>query len=101
MKRALTSKFLDTVKPPKTGQDAYFDSLVPGFGFRIGASGVKSWSVLYRNAQGKKKRFTLGRYPAIKLVDARDGARKVLTAVARGEDPAAFKKAEKKHLRVI
>ena len=45
--------------------------------------------MLYRRkSDARKRRYTIGTYPAYSLDDARNQAQEVLAAVARGEDPA-------------
>jgi hypothetical protein len=43
--------------------------------------------VFYRNKNGRPKHLTSGRYPAVKLVDARELARESQRKVAHGGDP--------------
>ncbi len=45
-----------------------------------------------RHSDGKRQRLTLGRYPALKLKDARERARGVINAAHEGADPAGAKK---------
>jgi integrase len=63
-----------------------FDKNQPNLALRIGASGVKTWSVVYK-WHGRMKRFTIGTYPAVSLADARSRAREALRDVSRGDDP--------------
>lgn len=72
----------------------YWDESLPGFGVRVSASGRKSWCVYYR-IKGRKRRFSIGTYPAIGLADARDKAKTVLADVARGIDPMEIKHRER------
>ncbi len=51
-------------------------------------SGVKSYLIQYRNAEGRTRRLVLGHHGALTPEIARDLARKKLTAVAAGEDPS-------------
>ena len=46
--------------------------------------------VMYR-VNGRQRRLTLGKYPAISLADARDLARTALTKAAKGIDAAGEK----------
>jgi integrase len=67
-----------------------------GFGLRLrrshdGSKVHKSWTVQYRHG-GRKPRIKLGDYPLVGVEQARAAAKKVLAAVALGEDPAANKK---------
>lgn len=71
------------------------DGLVAGLYCAVGTSGARSWVVRYRH-EGKPRKLTLGRYPAIGLADARKLAREVLVRVATGEDPAAEKAAARR-----
>jgi len=67
-----------------------FDKSQPNLALRIAASGVKSWSVVYK-WNGRMKRLTIGTYPAVSLADARNRAFDALRNVARGDDPQAQK----------
>lgn len=56
--------------------------------------GSKSWALRYRYG-GKPRKLTIGPYPLIDLLKARERAKDALEAIERGEDPAAEKKAKK------
>src|SRR5712691_2369485 len=64
----------------------------PASAFAFSAGAVRAWTLFYR-VNGLQKRYTLGRYPAVSLADARGLAREAQLAVAKGGDPAAAKKA--------
>ncbi len=49
-----------------------------------------------RRSDSRKRRFKLGVYPAMALSDAKEEAAAKLREVARGEDPAAIKQAERR-----
>lgn len=83
-----------SVQAPEVGRIDFYDDLITGLVFRVGYGGGKSWTVYYRSPiemdgkwRPKKKRLTLGRYPAISLSNARKKAKVVLEHVAMGEDP--------------
>lgn len=61
----------------------YFDECLPRFGLRVSDTGHKSWIVFYRHAR-RVRRLTLGPYPAVSLVDAREMAKAALHLVAAG-----------------
>ena len=73
---------------PAAGRVELWDAELPGFGLRISASGRRTWQVMYRIG-GRKRRLTLGSFPALPLKLARDAARATLAEVAKGQDPAA------------
>ncbi len=85
-------KFTDTsiarLKPPAVGRAEYWDESFPGFGLRITANGAKTWQLMYRK-DGRKRRLTLGAYPALSLKLARDAAADARRALERGRDPAS------------
>ena len=88
-----TAKGLAALKPAAVRID-YWDESLPGFGLRVTPDGQKTWTVMYRFG-GRKRRYTLGVYPALSLADARKLAREAQRAVGLGIDPAAAKKAER------
>jgi integrase len=75
---------------PEPDRDVFgWDSELRGFGVRVKPSGVKSYLVQYRNAEGRTRRLVLGQHGALTPEVAREVARKKLAAVAEGEDPSA------------
>jgi integrase len=81
-----------------------WDSELAGFGLRIEASGTKTFIVRYRVAGGgrkAKRRFmTVGRLGVLTPEQARQKARKILAAVAIGDDPAGARAAKRKEMTV-
>lgn len=87
--KRLTAAAVDKLAPPASGRIERWDALVPGLGLRVTDKGVKSWTLLYRvPGDGRKRRMTLGRYPALGLTDARQAARDALGEAREGRDPA-------------
>lgn len=71
----LTDLAIQRLKLPAQGQQTHYDDAVPGFGVRVSQGGTKSFVVVYGE---KRKRQTLGRYPAVRLADARKEAKRIL-----------------------
>lgn len=92
MAKALTTKAVENAQPEPRRRREIPDGLLPGLYLVVQPTGAKSWAVRYR-ANGKPVKLTLGRFPAIGLLKVRQMAREKLEAVARGEDPAAEKRA--------
>lgn len=65
-----------------------WDGRRPGLCLRVTDKGVKTWVYRYRLADGRQPRFTIGKWPAVALKDARDIAAERALNVARGGDPA-------------
>jgi len=72
-----------------------FDTQVPGFHIRVQPSGIRSYAVFYRNADGQQRTKTLGRVGVMKAEKARSEALDLLRAVRDGADPSAERKAKK------
>src|SRR5262245_25634528 len=94
----LDAKTVAGLNLPDGKTDAiHFDSALPGFGFRLRTSGTevrKSWIAQYRRA-GATRRMLLGSAEVLTADQARAAAKKVLAAVALGEDPQAEKTARR------
>ena len=68
-----------------------WDDDLPGFGYRLRVSGSKilrTWVAQYKRA-GATRRITLGAANVLSAEQARLAAKKVLGAVALGQDPQA------------
>ena len=90
----LTKRFVDAIETTNR-RVVYYDSDLKGFGVKITPTGVKSWCVEYRPGGGgrgtAKRRMVLGSTGTLTPDQARSAARKILAAVALGEDPAALR----------
>jgi hypothetical protein len=64
----LTDRQIKLIQPPTTGRKSYTDR--NGLCLRVTANNHKSWSIQYRQ-NGRKMRYTIGKYPIISLKDAR------------------------------
>jgi integrase len=71
-----------------------WDTLQRGLALRVRPTGGKSWVTIY-SRHGRPRWLHLGDANAIALGDARTLAAEAMLAVARGQDPAAEKKAER------
>jgi integrase len=97
-RRIINDTTIRSIKPPASGTVDYFDDLTPGLSLRITSNDVRTWTVFYRDKNARQKRLTLGRYPSVKLVDARELARNAQHSVAHGGDPVAEKRAAREVL---
>ena len=84
----LTKRAVDALTPPEKGQTFLWDSELRGFGVRAIPSGLKTFILQYRNAEGRSRRIVVGRYGVLTVEQARDQAKIKLGAVAGGVDPA-------------
>jgi hypothetical protein len=90
--KKLTAATIDSLKAPEHGRLEVRDTEVRGLAIRVTEKGAKSWCLWYWNAAAKRKRrLTLGDFPAITLAAARELAREHKTIIAKGGDPAATK----------
>ena len=86
-----------TVDAARANGADYFvwDGELPGFGLRAKTSGAKSFVLQYRNANGRSRRLTLGRYGVLTVEEARKAARIALAEVSKGGDPAESRRLER------
>jgi integrase len=99
-RKRLTATALKNLKTPpphpsgkKNGRSFVMDSEVRGLGIKVSETGTKSWVVLTRfpgsdNPTARK----LAPFNALDLAEAREQARKWLSDIARGVDPADEKR---------
>ncbi|KZD25513.1 tyrosine-type recombinase/integrase [Tardiphaga robiniae] len=87
----LTKRTVDAIKPTE-GELVLWDDELPGFGLRAKSSGAKSFIVQYRNANGRSRRLTVGRYGVLTVEEARKAAKLALAEVVKGSDPAESRK---------
>jgi integrase len=73
----------------------WFDNALPGFGYRLRASGVATWIYQYKGAGRKTRRLTLGRATAIKPAKAREEASELYAKVRLGGDPLREKHSQR------
>jgi Arm domain-containing DNA-binding protein len=84
----LTKRAVDALQKPSKGQTFLWDRELPGFGVRIIPSGLRTFILQYRNAEGRSRRIVIGRYGVLTVEKAREQAQIKLGAVAGGADPA-------------
>lgn len=99
----LVKRVVDAATPRPTRYDLW-DGKLAGFGLRVEASGTKSFIIRYRPDGGGRsapRRFlTVGRFGALTVEEARQQAKKLLGAAAKGEDPAGDRRTKRRELTV-
>ena len=98
MPKVLTVASVERLKADSGRRLELPDAALPGMYLVIQPSGVKSWAVRYRNG-GKARKYTLGTYPKLGLLEARGAAREAFQAIAHGRDPGAEKLEERRKNR--
>jgi integrase len=88
----LTEQRIADLPKPSLGASYTYDSSAPSLAIRVTAAGVRSF-VVVKKINGKTERITLGRFPGLRLDDARQAAMGVAGELARGNDPIALRKA--------
>lgn len=88
MRKKLTAKTVEALQPAKIKRYEVRDLVLPGFGVRVSVSGRKTWFCNARHS-GKMRRHTLGTYPKVSLLEAREAARQIMRDVELGvfEEP--------------
>jgi integrase len=85
--RLLTDRFCQHAKV-RDGeiQTDYFDEQTTGLALRVSSSGRKSWTYLYTGS-GKRRRLTIGTYPATSLASVRAKVDLIRGNIEAGIDP--------------
>ncbi|MEI7610573.1 MAG: tyrosine-type recombinase/integrase, partial [Rhodospirillaceae bacterium] len=85
----LTKRVVDSAVPDPNGKQLIiWDSEVKGFALRVTPAGAKSYILNYRTAEGRERRFTIGKHGSPwTCEDARIKAADLLRAVSEGRDP--------------
>jgi integrase len=86
MRKALTDKTLDALKPHTKRYEVH-DLYCPGLSVRVTPEGRKTFTLKYRYSV-KQKRLTIGVYPRMPLAKARERAMDYLRQVDEGVDPS-------------
>ncbi len=90
----LTKRAVDAA-PPGPADNFLWDQTVKGFGVKITPAGAKIYVLQYR-CRGRLRRYTIGRHGSPWTAeDARAEAVRLLAQVARGNDPADVKHADR------
>jgi integrase len=92
-KRVLTELLLQRLRP-RAERFLIWDSKQNGLALQIRPNGQRAWKVIY-NVRGRTRWFHLGAGNAIGIKEARELARDIMYAVAKGEDPQAEKRARR------
>lgn len=89
----LTKRTISALPPIAEGQVLYRDTLLPGFGLRVGTRS----QVFFAEAQVQRKnvRVTIGKFGIIAPEAARKNALKLLGEMAEGKNPNAERKARR------
>ena len=85
-KFSFSSKKLDKLTPPLTGQAIFWDAKTPGLGLRITKNGVKAY-VAQNRLNGKTIRLTIGLANSWSIEEAQAEARRLAVLIDRGIDP--------------
>jgi integrase len=88
----LNDKFIKSLPAPKIKHKTYWDDRVVGLGIRITNNGALSFILDYVSS-GRRRRYTIGRYPALTTTAAREIATELKGEIIRGHDPLQKKEA--------
>ena len=88
----MTEARIAEASAPSTALKYIYDLDVPGLALRLTARNVRTF-VLVRKINGRTQRITLGRWPGLRLAEARRAAIRINGEIAAGRDPVAERKA--------
>jgi integrase len=91
----LSKRLIDSLKPVASGEMFVWDDELRGFGLRMKSTGVKTYIIQYRNADGLTRRLVLGKHGVLAPEQARRLALQKLASVSTGADPSAERHAQR------
>lgn len=94
----LTKSFLNNINLEDKDK-TYWDDDLKGFGLRVQGDS-KSWVIMYRNADGRQKKLTIGKANVLAPKEARTVAKDRLADATKGKDPAAKKIEDRRSMSV-
>jgi integrase len=96
MRATLTETLINAaIREARTGKVIVLnDPVAPSLNIRVGSRSA-SWTWLGRDPAGRVRRFLLGRWPHVKLAEARRRARRMTDDVQRGIDPVAERRSRR------
>lgn len=86
-KKTLTDLEIKMLRPPVDGRLEIADGKFPGLSVRVTKHGIKTFALRTR-VNGRLIRLSLGRYPDIKLAEARAKAHTAVSEAKAGKQPA-------------
>jgi integrase len=87
----LTEQRIANLAKPQESAVYIYDTVTPSLAVRVASTGGRSF-VVVKKIHGKAQRITLGRYPGLRLDDARQAARTIAGEIAKGDNPVALRK---------
>ena len=96
----LTIRTIATITPDPARDIVVWDDDLAGFGLRMKPSGVASFMVQFRNAEGVSRRLSVGKVGVLTPEEARKLAREKLAEVAKGADPCADRHAKREAMTI-
>lgn len=94
MRIKITDNFVKTLNTPTKPIEIY-DEAETGFCLISRPSGIKSFCIKYRNEDGQKRTYTIGKWGKLTVKQARDVAKQMNGKIANGTDIQSQKKARK------
>ncbi len=96
----LTKRLIDGLEPDPDAEQFLWDGELKGFGVRMMPTGIASYILKYRNAEGRQRKMTLGRVGTLTPEEARGLAREKLAEVFKGADPSADRSKLRKSITI-
>jgi integrase len=88
----LTELRIANLAKPQAGVTYIYDTVTPSLAMRVTSAGARSF-VVVKKINGTTQRIMLGRFPSLRLDDARQAARTIAGQIAKGDDPVALRRA--------